>query len=246
MGQVNQPTNLIDEVAQLRRDVDALRAESGLTSAVISGGGLSIIKNGRFIMKDNTGSTVLFIGPDGSGQQVFQLWRPGVGGTEIFFTQLDIPSGRMFTGWRDFLGHLLFTDDVQTGGMARPYLSVPMYPLFSMAASSVYAYMTIAQASIASETLLWEGRIPLGSHPRINVNGVWGQASGSNSSTYKLYVNGTAIGTWNETGLSVGVRGPFDVSPYLDQTDVTVQLKASASGSGTVAAQVLGCYLRQT
>jgi hypothetical protein len=247
VGQVNQPEDLISKVADLQRQVDELRRAVGLSSATISRGGLTITNNAFFEMDDNAGHLVVYIGPDAGGNQIFQLWRPG--GAAIMATQLDVPSGRYFTAIRDWLGHIIFADDIQTGGLAFPYLAVPMYPLFTtnVAAGSVVAYNTVNVSAITTETALWEGRIPLGSHPRISIDGVWGQGSGSNNTTFKLYVGGSVVGTWTENGtLEVARKGPFDISGVFGNESVQVQLKAVSSGTGVVGAQVFGCYLRQS
>ena len=247
MGQVNQPADLISQLADQQRQIDELRRAVGLASATITKGGLTIKGGAFFEMDDSLGQLVVYIGPDPGGgpSQVFQLWRPG--GQAILATQQDVASGRYFTAFRDWLGHIIFSDDIQTGGMATPYLAVPMYPLFTVAASSIVSYDTVTPASITTETALWEGRIPLGSHPRIRVDGVWGQASGANNTTYKLYVAGNVVGTWTENGtLEVANKGPFDISGVFGNESITVQLKAVSSGTGLVAAQVFGCYLRQT
>jgi hypothetical protein len=243
MGQINQPSNLLDQIKDIRRQLADLRGAVGLASATITRGGLKLLQGAFLEMRDPSSFLVMFVGRDGNGDQVFQLWRPG--GQAILVTQKDITSGRLFFAFRDYLGHILMSDDVQTGGLARPWLPVPMYPLFSVDANSIYFYLTVQAASIASETVLWEGRIPLVSHPRISIDGVWGQATGSNTPTYKLYVGGVNVGTWTP-GFGTGVHGPFDISSQLDSTDVVVQLKASATGTGKVAAQVLGCYMRQS
>ena len=247
MGQVNQPADLISQVAQLRQDMDTLRRMVGLSSATITKGGLTIKGGAFFEMDDAAGNLVVYIGPDGTGAQIFQLWHPG-GGT-ILATQKDVASGRYFTAIRDYLGHIIFADDVQTGGMAFPYLAVPLYPMFTtnVAAGSVVGYNTFNASAITSETTLWEGRIPLGSHPRISIDGVWGQGSGANNTTFRLYVAGTAVGSWIENGtLEVARKGPYDISSTFGSESIQVQLRAVSSGTGVVAAQVFGCYLRQT
>lgn len=247
MGAQNLPSNVLDQIADLRRQIADLRGAVGLSSATISRGGLTIKNNAFFEMDDASGNLVVYIGPDGSGNQIFQLWRPG--GQAILATQLDVSSGRYFTAIHDWLGHQIFADDVQTGGLARPYLAVPMYPLFTtnVAAGSVVGYNTVNVTAITSETTLWEGRIPYGSHPRISIDGVWGQGSGSNNTTFKLYVGGVAVGTWTENGvIEVARKGPFDISAVFGNESVQVQLKATSSGTGVVGAQVFGCHLRQS
>jgi hypothetical protein len=127
VGQVNQPSNLLDQIRELRQEIADVRRAVGLSSATITRGGLTI-KNGAFFeMDDATGELLCYIGPDGgTGDQIFQLWRPG--GQAILATQKDATSGRYFAAFHDYLGNTIFADDVQTGGLARPYLEAPMYP----------------------------------------------------------------------------------------------------------------------
>jgi hypothetical protein len=249
VGQQNLPSNILDQIAELRRQLADLRGAVGLSSATITKGGLTIKGGAFFEMEDASGNLVAYIGPDPAGgpSQVFQLWRPG--SHPLMVTQQDALSGRYFTAIRDYLDQIIFADDVQTGGMARPYLAVPMYPLFTtnVAAGSIVAYNTVNASAITSETALWEGRIPFGSHPRISIDGTWGQGSGSNNTTYKLYVAGGLVGTWTENGtLEIARKGPFDISGVFGNESIQVQLKAVSSGTGVVAAQVFGCHLRQT
>lgn len=125
-----------------------------------------------------------------------------------------------------------------------PWSPVPMYPQFNpLGAAGATGYWTVNVGTLAS----WEGRIYATHHAYIEVDGVWGQASGSNTVTYQLQLGGVLVGTWTTvTTLDVGRKGPFNITPFRDQQFLKVEVKITSSvGSGTVANQVLGCYLRQ-
>lgn len=130
------------------------------------------------------------------------------------------------------------------GSSGTPWTPVPMYPQFNpLGAAGATGFWTVAVGTLAS----WEGRIYATHHNRIEVDGVWGQASGSNTVTYQLQLGGVSVGQWQTvTTLDVGRKGPFDISAFMDQQFLKVEVKIiSSTGSGTVANQVLGCYLRQ-
>lgn len=241
MGLVNQATNILDRVVNLERGLEAVRKLAGLTSAIISRGGLSLLNDSFIKMVSSLGFQIFYVGPDSGGVQTYELRRDN--GSLVM--RLYKVAGQQFWGLYDRQGNILFSDDAVSGfGIASPWISVPMYPFFTMASATTYSYMNLPVASVASETVLWSGRIPQVSHGFIGADGVWGQASGSNSSTYRLKVNGTTVGTWNETGLAVGNRGPFDIHTFLNFLWVGVDLTVQASGSGNVAAQVVGCTSR--
>jgi hypothetical protein len=244
MGQINLPDNWIDKVRDLQRQIDDVRAAVGLASATITKGGLKLLQGAFLSMVNASGIEVFYVGPDGNGFQGIQMHRRT--GSVVFTVQRDATSGDDFWALWEKGGHIVVSDDIQSGGLARPWLHIPMYALFSMAATSVYGYMNLPVSSVTTETDLWKGRIPLVLHPRIGLEGIWGAASGSNSSTYKLYVDNVVVGTWNETGIVDGVRGPFDISTLIERTDVQVKVTVTASGTGSVACQVYSCYTRQT
>ncbi|MEO6089547.1 MAG: hypothetical protein ABIQ18_41215 [Umezawaea sp.] len=243
MGQVNTTSNLFERIKNVERRVNEVYKKVGLASATITKGGLTLLQDAFLRMADDLGVEVLYVGPDSLGRQIFRIRREG--GSTVFYTAFTT-GGDQFWRLTDRFSRELFSDDTTTGGMARPYLSVPMVPLFSMAASSLYGYMNIAASTIATEQTIWEGRIPLVSHPFISVAGIWGQASGSNTSTYRLKISGTEVGSWSATTLENANKGPFNISSKLDQVAPVIQLTATASGTGQVGAMVYGCWLRQT
>jgi hypothetical protein len=125
---------------------------------------------------------------------------------------------------------------------ATPWAAVPLYPLFSsLVPEGAVGYAAVDVGTLAS----WEGRIYSTHYSSIEVDGIWGQASGSNTTTYALQLGGTTVGTWTVTALEVDRKGPFSILLFKDQEFLKVEVKiTSSAGSGAVAIQVLGCYLR--
>jgi hypothetical protein len=217
-----------------------------LYSASISEGGLTVQGGGALRVKLPNGVEIFYAGPLtflGVGYQGIIMRRAD--GTALFYT-FPVSGNPAVIGWRwlDQLGTEVLSSDAITGGLARPWIPVYLVPKMAMAAGT-FAYFNIAAPG--AETQLWEGRIPLVSHPFVEVDGIWGQASGSNSTIYRLKVAGVQVGTWTVGGgLVADRRGPYDISANLSSTWVAIELTAQSTGSGQVACHVKGCAIRQT
>lgn len=248
MGQVNQPSNYLDRIKRLERQFQQLWKAIGLTSATIEKGGLTLLNDAFIRMVDDNDDEIVYIGPDDQGKQIISIRREG--GSWVLYTYTAV-GGLQFWALTDNLGRIIVSDDAESGtGLARPWLPVILYPKFVPAtgddtAGETYSYANLGVTKIAGETELWEGRATI-SHPFITVDGTWGQASGSNSGTYRLRVNGDVVGTWNTTTLQTAQQGPFDVSAYIGLDFATVKITLSASGTGNIACSPWGCYLRQS
>jgi hypothetical protein len=237
------PDWIAREFADLRREITELRSAQSAQATTIGKGGLRIKDGGSFQVRSASNVQVVYLGPDVNGVQYVAFRRND--GSTVLYTY-SIVGGNQYWALTDKTTRILVSDDAASGvGLARPWLSVPMYPSFTQAASSTFSYPSVTVAQIATETTLWEGRIPLVSHPKIEVSGVWGQASGTNSSTYRLVVAGESHGTWPSTTIENSSK-VFDVAAKIDQTNVPIQLRASATGTGAVAAGLFGLWLRQT
>lgn len=131
---------------------------------------------------------------------------------------------------------------IKTTNPGTPWVPVPLYPQFiSLGAAGTGTYSTVNVGTSVS----WEGRIYATHHSFIQVDGMWGQATGANTATYELRVGGVTVGSWNTTGLEVTRKGPFGIAAFKDQQFMRVDVLVTSSvGSGTVAIQVLGCFLR--
>lgn len=129
----------------------------------------------------------------------------------------------------------------QSSGLVNPQFPIILYPQFqSNLVASEIGYWHIDTGVLAT----WEGRIKV-SFPFIEVDGVWGNASGTGSTTYALKLGGTTYGSWTETTLDVNRKGPFDVRDRIGQDWLKVEIAITAStGTGEKAFQPLGCYFR--
>lgn len=237
---------MLDQIREVRRELAEVRKAIGLTSATIERGGLTLLNDAFLRMVDDNDIEILYAGPDDQGRQIVRLRREG-GGTVLYTYTID--NGQQYWSLTDRTGRILFSDDAVTGtGMARPWLPVVLYRLFlpGTPLGDDFGYSNLPVANLGGETGLWEGRVSI-SHPKVEIDGVWGQASGVNTATYRLKVAGNTVGTWaTGNGLEVGRHGPFDVAAFIGQDWARIEVTVSASGTGNIACQVLGCYLRQS
>lgn len=129
----------------------------------------------------------------------------------------------------------------QSSGLVNPQFPIVLYPQFAnnLLPGAGIGYNRVDVGVLA----YWEGRIKV-SFPFIEVDGIWGIASGAGSVTYDVSVNLTQVGSWTITsGLVAQKFGPFDISQYLgfDWLIITVGINAS-SGTGERAIQPVACY----
>lgn len=139
-------------------------------------------------------------------------------------------------------------------GLVQPMWPIVMYPKFVPVGTPG---THVSDWSVnAGVTTKWEGRARI-SHPRIEVDGVWGCASGVGTITYCLKVNNVQVGpSWSFTNSSGIGHGSFfaglgdvgfDVSAHLgeDWRGISVDiLSNTCTGQGFF--QILGVFFRQT
>lgn len=245
MGQVNQPSNVLDQIRDLRRELAEIRKAIGLTSATIQRGGLTFLQDAFLRMVDDNGVEILYAGPDSEGRQIVRLRREG--GGEVLYTY-TIANGQQFWALTDRTGRILISDDAETGaGLARPWLPIVLYPRFQPDGppASPFGYANLPVTNLVGETIMWETFASI-SHPKIAIVGIWGQASGANTGTFRLKIQGTTVGSWTTGPLEFSFKGPFDVTPFIGQDQAIIDVTLSGSGTGNIACQVAGCYLRQS
>lgn len=257
MGQINHPSDLFDTIRDLQRQIDEVRKRVGLSSATISDGTLTVQGTGAIRFVDPSGFERLLIGTradiplaDGSPQPVFFL-RDAAGKLRIALYDPDpITDGYQPVAWiYDHLNHVAFTTDIN-GGVAEPWIPVPMYAQFiDTVGSEATTYRQLPVSGVPGTQVVWEGRIGRVSHPRIQVEGVWGMAIGPGTANYALVVGGTTVGTWSNAGLVNTASAAFDISTKLTNTHVPVQVTVNVTGAAPadrVALGLLGCWMRQT
>lgn len=220
-----------------------------LYSAVISAGGLTVQDDGFITLINSDGLQVLYIGPGPAPDHRHQVIIHRGDGSYVLTSLNSGPGTKVRWALQDRAGHFIVQDDQDAdSGLAKPWLDVTLYPLFSMAASTVYGYLNLPVS--ATERTLWTGQIPHVSHPRLQVAGIFGQASGSNANTFRLREvggGGAVIGTWSTTtGQLLNDVWVFDVESLYDRVGLPVDLTVQSSGSGNVACQVTSVCLRGT
>jgi len=247
-----QPDDPGSQLDALSRRIDEMERKT-LYSASIGAGGLTI-KGGYIRLVDDAGQERVYIGPSnysmppGQTQPVFWV-RDASGAIRMGVYDSD-PSTYEPTFWAfDDSNHVAFTTD-KNGGVAEPWVYVPMYPkFFPNAFLDSSGTDPTLPASACNGSVVWNGRIGKVSHPRIQFDVVRGRVSGTNAvPTYTLWVGGAQIDSYNPTGYGSEIRGPFDISSLIGQTNVVVEMKLSATGTGTdrIAAGINGVSLRQT
>ena len=247
-----QPDDLAAQLEALTRRLDEMDRKT-LYSAQISGGGLTI-KGGFIRMLDDAGQERVYIGPStysmppGQTQPVFWV-RDATGAVRMGMFDSE-PSGYEPTFWTfDDSGHVAFTTD-KNGGVAEPWVYVPMYPKFIPTsfpnATNTDPCLTV---TACNGGVIWEGRIGKVSHPFIQFDMTTGRVTGvSGSPTYTFWVNGVQEGTFSGTAYGANLSGPYDISNLIGQTNISVQVKVTATGTGTdlISCGMLGVALRQT
>lgn len=99
----------------------------------------------------------------------------------------------------------------------------------------------------AGKLVTWEGRL-MPALPKIEVDGIWGVLTGTGNITFKLLLGGQEVGAWSYTNsFAVERKGPFDISKFIGQDWLKIEIAITASsGTGVMAFQPLGVYFRQT
>ena len=130
----------------------------------------------------------------------------------------------------------------QDSGLVNPQFPVVLYPQFT----SKVAAGALGPPAVDSGVLpTWEGRVKP-AHPFIEVDGIWGNLSGSGSTTYAVKLGGATVGSGTSTTLDVARKGPFDVTSYMGQDWLKIELAVTAStGTGEKAVAPLAMYFRQ-
>lgn len=256
-GPVPKGDDLVVRVQRLER-LFAEQQRQTLGNTSITDGRLTISGLGGIVVHDADGDETLFIGghgdpiynrPDGQPQQMVLIRDDN---DQLRFGIYD-PFPLAADGYvqnvymRDAFGNIVFVTD-NAGGLAEPWIPVVMYPKFR-ATTDTFSYMTIDNGLIHTEKQIWEGRLPMITHPRLQLEGVFGIGSGTSSTpVYSLKVGGIVLDSWSQAALTVTRRDPVDLSPYLNSQWIQIELTVQATtGTGAqIAAQVLGCSLRQS
>lgn len=223
MGQVNQPSNLLDRIKRLEQQYQQLWKAIGLTSATIERGGLTLLNDAYIRMVDDNGDEIVYIGPDGTGQQIIRIRREG-GGTVLY--TYTLAGGNQYWALTDAHENILVSDDaVTTQGLARPYIPLP---------HGVFDWNVLPKTTATSFITLDEIRY-YKQQPRVNMTLRIGAAIGSTGEWRVLHDN---------TVKASGPIGPildvafasFEVAgSHMAPLNIDVQARVT-TGAGPVAA----------
>ncbi|GLW53979.1 hypothetical protein [Kitasatospora phosalacinea] len=225
------PQDLLDRIRTLERTVRELTGRSQTRPALdqIQHGQVTIGEGGTLTVKDGDGTAVLHIGdvlpnhPDGSPQYGLLLRREDGSLALSMWTDGIVPQGLDI--W-DSRGHVIFSEDRNTGGLARPYLQTPLYP-----SNDLERYTWTDQGS---PWAMWSGD-HVRHHPKL-LTAFYLQADSGTVGRAQIYIDDVPWGSVHETngGWDYAADGPL-LCPgnYMDY--VTVEIRAwRVSGSGRV------------
>lgn len=225
-------SNRIDDVAEF------LSVTSSLPSAGRNGASATEISfhQGRILSWSGAGGTNTIEVAGAPLEDLPVLTSAGL----IALREGDVVAVLRYKNTHFVLGRIVALDSQ----LVEPQWPIVVYPQFQRSeALGTAGYSSVPAGSLFT----WEGRIRA-SHPRLEIDGIWGQSSGTNTSTYAIKLGGTTVGQWTVGGsLEVARHGPFDISPYIGQDWLKIEVAITASsGTGQVAFQPLGLYFRQT
>ncbi|MFD4372516.1 hypothetical protein [Streptomyces sp. NPDC058486] len=207
------PEDIIDRLIQMERRLNAL------STAVNTRPPLTEITNGSLALKRQPK-------PEDPVTLVAQLTTSGPGGTK--------PVLRV----NDAYGHEILSDDILTGGLARPWL--PMLPPQPLASAQWASTTSTAWSAVAqSQNPIWQPKLRLRMLTRAS-SGAAGQV--------RVLVGGVAFGPTVAAGAVFDHTDVVTADMQADfGKDVTVEIQAIvSSASGTVYAQPVLMYGRQT
>lgn len=215
------PTDLLDRIRALERQVRELTGRAQMRPA------LNQVLNGTVVIGD--GGQLYVREPDGTTRFAFGELTPGEFGVQLrrrdgtialsIYNGTGDPDEPQVLRLFDAHGHEILSDDVLTGGLARPYLAQPWHdaePVRWPSTTST-SFIAIQRASIQTD------------HPRLRVTAVIAQTGGSGAQL-RLVIDGTTIAT-NDGNIS----GTYAVPNYRYGAEVDVELQARIAGTATSA-----------
>lgn len=201
----------------------------------------------------------------GFHQGVITLWSPSTGtnavsiaGSVITDVHILVTGDSMVLSVGDKVGILRFRSMyfilgriTDPGGFAGFLVPVPMFQMFESVrgsgTASAISQLRVSASTIFTERGIWEGRL-CASSPQLRVEGIWGNLSGTQSVTYRIYVGGTLIGSWTTINqLLVGPidsAGTFNIADRIGQPFVKIEITAQSSvnNADLIACHLLGMY----
>ena len=230
MGKVNHPTTMIDRILALESEVKSLRKRAGLGNSSISDGDITL-QGGTLRVRNQDGTYVAKIGYLGiiAGNPIYgaQFYRPD--GTEAIIIYGDATGFAQYIGYKDKAGHLIFSDDDNSGqGLSMPWLSysnpMPLQTSLWPATTNTGAFDPVAQTTaFVSHSAIYVVAEFFGNggtgNGRVTVNGtqVGSTVVINNGSITSVVVNSVQIPGWGTT------------VNFMDLININIEAKADSA-----------------
>ncbi|MEX2984583.1 hypothetical protein [Streptomyces sp. C36] len=229
------PLDLLDRIRELERQVRQLAGRSQIRPAMnqVSKGDVRIGEGGTLGVYAPNGSQILGVGRWPNGEYGLHLGRQN--GTSALTIRLgtDESIPQPVRLW-DAKGHVIWADDVRTGGIAYPYLGL-LPPQDSDASNWPRTDSTEFTRIAHSFNSVWQPKFRLYMHTAFD---------GGTSGEIRVLVNEQTWGPTIRAGASFDYTGFTGVDPG-GQIDVEVQARRT-SGNGRVYAQPLMMHGQET
>lgn len=181
-----------------------------------------------------------------------------VGGTNIHNVAVLVTGDSLVLGVGDLVGLLRFKQTyfilgriTEPSGFSNFLIPVPMYPMFESTRTSGTASnintLRVSASTIFTEQSIWQGRLSASS-PFVRVSGIWGNLTGTQAVTYRLYVNAVLIGSFTTSGgLVVGPTdslATFSIANFVGQpfNSILMTAQSTVSNADLIACHLLGMY----
>lgn len=228
MAQNNLPTNILDQIKEIRRQLAEVRKNKGLSSSAF---------RGEFsVLHASLGTWLLKVGKGAQDKYFLSIRRDdGTVAFEIGTTQ----AGPQFWALWDRSGHIVASDDAASGqGLARPWLP---HGTVNVLSSSIPTHSTNSWFAIQST-----GSV-IKQQPYVELEALV-LSTGGGVGEARFTINGSQVGTvmsitsglfaW-QTRQTIALPGNYD-----DRVTVEVEVQRT-NGAGSVGA-VFRCTQRQT
>lgn len=238
MGKVNQPTDTNSELREIKRQIAELNKRVGLSSAVISRGGVTILNEGELTMFNEADVEIFKVGQvefgEGASYGMQVNFDNGVRG--IVFG--GSPGSQVFA-LCDETGDYLVTNDAASGyGLARPYLNYRLVPTTSAESSTPWPMWP--STTSGSAIGLMEGRNPI-QHPKAYFR-IATITTGGGNVNWALNFDGVPAATGTGSSVLIVDTPGWGSTIAFGQT-VNTTVDASVTGGATRAfIQVTGFY----
>lgn len=248
MGRYNtDEVNLVDEIARLRKRVEALESGSRAGSTSVDNGSFTV-KNGLFrVQNPNNGNFVIYMGNVtnvGGGDWASQGWIYKRGNGTTAFALYGPDDESQYWALYDEAGNIIVSEDAGAGqGLARPWLPLQFVDSTSVSAPTA---TTTSASYVALQTTRYRRQ-----HPKIRAYILVRASDGTTTGEVRVGLGGSPdvqIGAniIVTAGMYSGAVIEGDVPGTWDQeVELEIQAKRTA-GAGTIGVRCMGAWGRQS